>query len=204
MPLRTVLIVDDAAEDRMLLRRLLAHDTNYTYRFLEAETGSQSLALCHANTPDCVLLKDPLPDMSGTEALQAIVAEFGLNHFPIVMLSGDDRGLERVVAALRIGAQDFWVKDGLRVEDLHRAFSNAIEKVALHQQQIKVERDIRESHAVEDKVHVSEIRYRRLFEAAHDGVLLLDPDTRKITDANPFMTELLGYPHSCQHQYKAC
>ena len=39
----------------------------------------------------------------------------------------------------------------------------------------------------------SEIRYRRLFETAHDGVLLLDPGTRKITDANPFMTSLLGY-----------
>jgi PAS domain S-box-containing protein len=46
----------------------------------------------------------------------------------------------------------------------------------------------------EEKVRVSEIRYRRLFEAAHDGVLLLDPETCKITDANPFMTVLLGYP----------
>jgi len=43
-------------------------------------------------------------------------------------------------------------------------------------------------------LRVSEIRYRRLFESAHDGVLLLDPETGRITDANPFMTELLGYP----------
>ena len=42
---------------------------------------------------------------------------------------------------------------------------------------------------------MSEIRYRRLFEAAHDGVLMLDPDTCKIIDANPFMTKMLGYPH---------
>jgi PAS domain S-box-containing protein len=41
----------------------------------------------------------------------------------------------------------------------------------------------------------SEIRYRRLFEAARDGILLVDPHTRKITDANPFMVELLGYSH---------
>lgn len=40
----------------------------------------------------------------------------------------------------------------------------------------------------------SEIRYRRLFEAAHDGVLILVCVTRKITDANPFMDDLLGYP----------
>ena len=55
--------------------------------------------------------------------------------------------------------------------------------------------DITEHRQAEDKVRVSEIRYRRLFEAAHDGVLLLDPGTRKITDANPFMTKLLGYPY---------
>ncbi|HVR36729.1 MAG TPA: PAS domain-containing sensor histidine kinase [Methylomirabilota bacterium] len=53
--------------------------------------------------------------------------------------------------------------------------------------------DITERKQVENKVGVSEVRYRRLFEAAHDGVLLLDPATRKITDANPFMTRLLGY-----------
>jgi PAS domain S-box-containing protein len=44
------------------------------------------------------------------------------------------------------------------------------------------------------EMRTSEIRYRRLFEAARDGILILDPDTRKITDANPFMSELLGYP----------
>src|ERR1043166_8003228 len=41
----------------------------------------------------------------------------------------------------------------------------------------------------------SEIRYRRLFEAARDGILIVDPNTRKITDANPFMSEFLGYAH---------
>ncbi len=46
------------------------------------------------------------------------------------------------------------------------------------------------------ELRTSETRYRRLFEAAHDGVLLLDPATRQITDANPFMTTLLGYPHA--------
>jgi PAS domain S-box-containing protein len=44
-----------------------------------------------------------------------------------------------------------------------------------------------------DQLRISEIRYRRLFEAAQDGVLLVDPVTCKITDANPFMTKLLGY-----------
>jgi PAS domain S-box-containing protein len=43
-----------------------------------------------------------------------------------------------------------------------------------------------------DLLH-SEVRYRRLFEAARDGILILDPVTRKITDANPFILKFLGY-----------
>ena len=43
-------------------------------------------------------------------------------------------------------------------------------------------------------LRVSELRYRRLFETARDGILILDSETGRITDANPFMSELLGYP----------
>jgi diguanylate cyclase (GGDEF)-like protein/PAS domain S-box-containing protein len=39
----------------------------------------------------------------------------------------------------------------------------------------------------------SEVRYRRLFEAAQDGILLLDAKTGMITDVNPFLINLLGY-----------
>jgi len=59
---------------------------------------------------------------------------------------------------------------------------------------LAVIRDVTERKQHEDQVLVSEIRYRRLFEAAHDGILILDPATRKIVDANPYMTEMLGYP----------
>ncbi len=46
-----------------------------------------------------------------------------------------------------------------------------------------------------DSLIISERQYRRLFEAARDGILLLDSVHGRITDANPFMTELLGYSH---------
>jgi PAS domain S-box-containing protein len=47
--------------------------------------------------------------------------------------------------------------------------------------------------AVPGDLRTSEIRYRRLFESARDGILILDADSRQITDVNPFMMELLGY-----------
>jgi PAS domain S-box-containing protein len=42
----------------------------------------------------------------------------------------------------------------------------------------------------------SENRYRRLFESARDGILILEADTGRIIDVNPFMIEMLGYSHN--------
>jgi PAS domain S-box-containing protein len=42
----------------------------------------------------------------------------------------------------------------------------------------------------------SETRYRRLFETAKDGILILDFKTGQIADVNPFLIEMLGYTHS--------
>ena len=39
----------------------------------------------------------------------------------------------------------------------------------------------------------SEVRYRRLFEAAKDGILILDAETGMVIDVNPFLIELLGF-----------
>jgi PAS domain S-box-containing protein len=55
--------------------------------------------------------------------------------------------------------------------------------------------DIHDIKLIELALVDSEIRYRRLFESAKDGILILDTESGRITDANPFMGELLGYSH---------
>ena len=46
-----------------------------------------------------------------------------------------------------------------------------------------------------EAIRVSESRYRRLFESAQDGILLLNADTAQIEDVNPYLINMLGYTH---------
>jgi PAS domain S-box-containing protein len=52
--------------------------------------------------------------------------------------------------------------------------------------------DIAERKQAEAAVTASETRYRRLFEAAKDGILILNGETGQVVDANPFILDLLG------------
>jgi PAS domain S-box-containing protein len=47
----------------------------------------------------------------------------------------------------------------------------------------------------EEALKISETQYRRLFETAQDGILILDAKTGQISDVNPFLVEMLGYSH---------
>jgi len=49
---------------------------------------------------------------------------------------------------------------------------------------------------IEQAVRDSELRYRRLFEAAQDGILILNADTGCVDDVNPFLLRLLGFSPS--------
>src|SRR5205823_2866623 len=52
--------------------------------------------------------------------------------------------------------------------------------------------DATERRDAQRRLRESEVRYRKLFESAKDGILILDADDGKITDANPYITELIG------------
>lgn len=55
--------------------------------------------------------------------------------------------------------------------------------------------DITERELVEQKLKSSETRYRRLFETAKDGILILDAYNGQIVDVNPYLINILGYSY---------
>lgn len=59
-----------------------------------------------------------------------------------------------------------------------------------------LEETLLEKERTVEALQDSEKRYRRLFESAKDGILILDAETGKVVDVNPFLMQLLGYPYS--------
>jgi CRP/FNR family transcriptional regulator, cyclic AMP receptor protein len=58
-----------------------------------------------------------------------------------------------------------------------------------------VQEETQSKHS-EEALRASELRYRRLFETAQDGILILDAHTGQIEEVNPFLVNLLGYTHN--------
>jgi PAS domain S-box-containing protein len=91
---------------------------------------------------------------------------------------------ERTVLIARNGGE--WPIDGNAAPILDAAGHPAGVVLVFH--------DISNRRKAEKEQEISEVRYRRLFESAHDGILILDAVTTKVLDVNPFLGELLGYP----------
>ena len=129
--LRCILIVDDSQEDRATFRRYLEKDETQSYVILEAETGTEGLALCRLHQPDCVLLDYQLPDVDGLEVLQRLTGENTGQFFaPVVMLTGQG---DEIVAlkAMKGGAQNYLSKGTLKCSFLQQVVAKAIEKASL-------------------------------------------------------------------------
>jgi len=90
----------------------------------------------------------------------------------------------------------------LRIEEANattdRAQESTLKAIARTEQaEVRVvEADTRTEEAETRRIEgirASEVRYRRLFETAQDGIVVLDAMTGRVVDANPFMKDLLGY-----------
>jgi pilus assembly protein CpaE len=122
-----VLIVDDIAETRETVRRLLQFDT--TIEVLGgAQSGLEAIAQCEQLKPDVVLMDINMPDMNGIEATEAIRKKTPYTQI-IILSVQDDPGYYR--KAMLAGARDFISKPPMIDEltaAIHRAGAMAQEE----------------------------------------------------------------------------
>jgi len=102
----TVLIADDDAISRKLLRRLLEQDG---YAVCAAADGMEALELFAEESIDLVLLDIVMPGLDGISVLERLKATPGADHVPVIMISAVDE-TESVVRCIEIGADDYLPK----------------------------------------------------------------------------------------------
>lgn len=85
----TILVVDDEAEIRKMLERLL---TGKGYRVLQADDGAIALRMVKEHVPDLILLDAMLPSIHGFDIARRIKGSKRYGHIPIVMVSAVYRG----------------------------------------------------------------------------------------------------------------
>src|SRR5205807_955353 len=79
-----VLIVDDNAADRALLRTILGRAG---YSVYEAAKGREAIERARAVRPHVIILDVNLPDISGLEVCRAVRADHELSAIPVLMLT---------------------------------------------------------------------------------------------------------------------
>jgi PAS domain S-box-containing protein len=175
-PLR-VLIVEDAKSDVALFLLILrTGGFAVAYEVVTTQAAMRAALLHHQW--DLILSDYAMPQFRGSAAL-ALSCEL-CPEIPFIIVSGEI-DIDVAVSLIHAGARDYVQKTQLR------RLVPVIEQVLL-------DRQTRNDKLLADQALIaSEAQYRRLFESAQDGILIVDAETGQIRDVNPFLLDLLGF-----------
>jgi PAS domain S-box-containing protein len=172
-----VLHVEDSERDAALLTRHLSR-AGYELISERVEAPEAMRAALDRQECDVILCDYSMPHFNALSAL-ALLKEMRVD-IPFIIISGTV-GEAVAVEAMRAGAHDYLMKD------------NLVRLAPTIERELKEAENRRARRHAEEALQASELRYRRLFESAKDGILILEPVSGQIVDVNPFLIDLLGY-----------
>ncbi len=162
-----VLVVDDTAENRQLLRAMLSIDS---YQVELASDGPMALRMVRQTPPDLILLDVVMPGMDGYEVCRQLKAEEATQNIPVIFVTGKV-DVEAETRALAAGAADYLTKP----LSLPIVRARVRTQLALHRQRRSLEG-----------------MFRDVIEFAPDAIILSDQEG-SIVQANARTLELFGY-----------
>jgi PAS domain S-box-containing protein len=180
----SILIVDDQQANISLLARMLR---GAGYVSISSTSNPHEACELHRKNHYCLILLDlQMPGLDGFQVMEGLKAIETNGYLPILALTAQP---DHKLRALKAGAKDFVSKPFDLAEILLRVH-NMLEIRLLHRE---AEKQREQAKAQSESMSASELRYRRLFEASQDGILLLEADTGRIDDVNPYLVKLLGF-----------
>lgn len=115
--MRTVLLIDDQADVREVLRLLLEREG---FRAVEAGDGVEALRLLRQNQPELIILDLLMPEMDGYEFLAQVPA-----GIPLIVMSGVDERLSHRAMLSHAGIRSV-LRKPVRIEDIQKAVRAAL------------------------------------------------------------------------------
>ena len=132
-----ILLVDDSAMNRMILKEILGGD----YSILEAENGHECLEKMQAEAGNIalVLLDINMPVMDGFEVLKAMNANHTIEDIPVIMISSDDSDAA-IRRSYELGASDY-VNRPFDARIVYRRVTNTIKLYAKQRRLVQMVSD---------------------------------------------------------------
>src|SRR6478735_3922042 len=112
---KTVLIIDDEAEIRKMLTRLLSHKGHHV---LEAERGHQALRMVKEYAPDLIVLDAMLPEVHGFEIARRIKGSQRYGQIPIIMVSAVYRGWRYAEDLKQTCGVDYFIEKPFKIAEV--------------------------------------------------------------------------------------
>lgn len=119
----TILVVDDEAEIRRMLDRLLS---GKGYRVLQAETGNMALKMVKEHSPDLIVLDAMLPEVHGFDIARRIKGSKRYGGIPIVMVSAIYRGWHYAEDLRQSCGVEAFIEKPFRIQDVVQAVETAL------------------------------------------------------------------------------
>lgn len=120
---RTVLVVDDEADIRKMLRRLLL---GRGFHVLEADRGLRALRMVKDHAPDLIILDAMLPEVHGFDIARRIKGSRRYGHIPIIMVSAVYRGWRYAEDLKQTCGVDHYIEKPFKIGDVMRAVESCL------------------------------------------------------------------------------
>ncbi|MBB3955241.1 two-component system response regulator [Novosphingobium sediminicola] len=189
---QTILVVDD---NPVNLGVVGEHLEDNDYNVTVAQDGMEGLRRAELGQPDLILLDVMMPGIDGFETCRRLKANPATCDIPVIFMTALTDVTDKM-SAFQAGGVDYISKPFQTEELLARVRTHLALREAQRQMARKnalLQSEIRARHEAEISRQQSEQSYRRLFETAHDGLLLLDAASGRVIDANPALVAMLGH-----------